>query len=127
MLAKDIMIRDFVTIDASAEVHQASKRIIESKIDDLPVCNTEGKVVGMVGAAEIIDLKSGLQVYDIMVRTFISVNIDATMEEIASLFIMFEKLRLIPVFEEQKLVGVINRQVVLKALNNQALFDKEKA
>jgi predicted transcriptional regulator len=123
MQAKDIMIKDFAIINVSAEVHQAFKCLLESKIGNLPVCDTNGKVVGVVGATEIVDLKSGLHVYDIMVRNFIITNVDTTLEKIATFFIMFEKLRLIPVFEEQRLVGVINRQVVIKALNNRISLD----
>lgn len=119
MLAKDIMTIDIVTINASADVRESSKLLIESKINILPVCDDQGKVVGMVGAADIVDLKPGLRVQDIMARNYISVNIDNTMEEIVSIFIMFEKIRQIPVFEEQKLVGVISRQDILKALTKQ--------
>ncbi len=125
MQAKDIMVRDFMTINASAEVHQASKCLLESKFDNLLVCDTDGKVIGIVGITEIVELKSGLQVRDIMVRNFISIDTDATLEEIASFFVMFRDLRQIPVFEEQKLVGVIDRQAILKALNNQASLDSQ--
>ena len=119
MQAKDIMIRNFVTMNPFAEVYQAFKCLLESKLDILMVRDCDGKVIGVVGINEMVDLKPGLQLRDIMVRNFISITINATLEEIATLFIMFEGTREIPVFAEQKLAGVIHRQTLLKALNNQ--------
>lgn len=121
MQAKDIMVKDFMTVDAFADVQQASECLLGNNLDNLLVCDN-GRVIGVVGMTEIAEFKPGLQVRDIMVKNFISIHRDATLEEIASFFIMFKDLRQIPVFEEQKLVGVINRQAILRALNNQTLL-----
>ena len=125
MQAKDMMTRNFVTMDPFAEVYQAFKCLLESKLDTLLVCDADGRVIGIAGITEMVDLKPGLQLHDIMARNFIHIDINATLEEIATLFIMFEGTREIPVFAEQKLAGVIHRQTVLKALNNQlSLIDR---
>ncbi len=123
MQAKDIMAKDFMTVDAFADVHQVSECLLGSNLDNLLVCDSNGQVIGIVGITEVVEFKPGLQVRDIMVKNFISIPRDATLEEIASFFIMFKELRQIPVFEEQKLVGVINRQAILRALNIQTLLD----
>lgn len=117
MLVKDIMTTDFVTINAASLVRDAFQTLLESKKDSLPVCDDEGKVIGMIGTMNITELKPGLLVRDIMSRYFVSVDTNYSLGEIASFFIMFEKLRQIPVFEDQKLVGIVNRSDVLKALN----------
>jgi predicted transcriptional regulator len=123
VLAKDIMVTDFISVNGTMEVSQLSRILFKSKTEYLPVYNKDGKTIGMVGTAEIVDFKPGMLVQDIMVPNFISIKIDTTLEEIASIFIMFEKLRQIPVFDLQELVGVISRQAILKALNNRMSLD----
>ena len=124
MLANDIMDATVISINALEEVYELSKLLMKNKLESIPVCDNSGKIVGIVGTTEIVDFKPGLLVQDIMVRNFISVNTSTTMEEIASIFIMFEKLRQIPVFEDQRLVGVISRQAVLKVLNSRISLNK---
>jgi predicted transcriptional regulator len=117
MQVKDIMITDFITVNASTWVRDVFQILLESKKESLPVCDDDGKVIGMIGMMDITELKPGLLVRDIMVRYFVSVDINYSLGEVASFFIMFEKLRQIPVFEDQKLVGIVNRSDVIKVLN----------
>jgi predicted transcriptional regulator len=123
VLAKDVMTTDFITVNASARVCDVFQLLLESKKDSLPVCDDNGKVIGMIGTMDITELKPELLVQDIMTRYFVGADINNTVGEIASFFIMFEKLRQIPIFEEQNLVGIISRSDVLKALNKRPVAD----
>ena len=116
MLAKDIMNTDIITINVFSDVKDLIKLLVEGKTDSLPVCDNSGRVLGMAGVAELIKVKPGQLVHDIMVRNFVSVKIDNTLEEIAAIFLMFSSLGQIPVFDAEKLVGVIKRTDILKKL-----------
>lgn len=54
LLAKDIMIRDVVTIGRSASVRELSKLLTERRITGVPVVDSDRRPVGMVSMRDLI-------------------------------------------------------------------------
>ena len=54
MKVEDIMTRRVVTIGTHAEVRDVASILVEKHISGMPVCNTEGDVVGVVSEGDIL-------------------------------------------------------------------------
>ena len=81
------------------------------------MCNESGHVVGIVTEADLLDLRSGKQVKDIMVLEVISVEADAPVEKVASI-LHANKINRVPVYENGSLVGIITRANIIAAVAN---------
>jgi CBS domain-containing protein len=115
MLARDIMTVEVITISPSARIYELTKLLIENKISGVLVCNENGHVVGIVTEADLIDLKNGNQVGDIMVREVISVDADTPVKKVASI-LHAHKINRVPVYENGSLVGIITRANIIAAV-----------
>lgn len=115
MLAKDIMSAPVVTINARARIHELTKLLAEHHFSGLPVCDDLGRVVGIVSSADLLNMKGGQTVADIMSREVIGVTVDTPVEEVAAVLSQ-KKIKRVPVFEGEKLVGIISRSDVVAAM-----------
>lgn len=115
MLAKDIMTKEVITIKAYARIYELTKLLADHHISGVPVCDESGKVVGMVTEADLIGLKNGTQVKDIMTREVISVSVDTPIEEVAAI-LHDKKIKRVPVYEQGRLVGIISRADIVAAM-----------
>jgi len=115
MLARDIMTKEVITINASAKIYELTKLMVEQEISGLPVCNDGGQVVGIVTEGDLIGLKTGSQVRDIMNREVISVDADTPVEKVAAI-LHATKIKRVPVYHDGSLVGIISRANIVAAL-----------
>lgn len=115
MRAKDVMNTNIFTINASAKIYDLTKLLTEQKINSVPVCNDAGQVIGVVGVAELINLKKNLLVRDIMNPDLPWVDAATPVDEIIP-FLEDSRLKRLPVFENGCLVGIISRADIIRAM-----------
>lgn len=115
MKAKDIMTVKVITISAAAKIYELTQLLVENKISGVPVCDDDGQLVGMVTNSDLIALKKGERVRDIMTPNIISVGADFTIEEVAAV-LNNNKIKRVPVFEDKRMVGIISRGDLIRAL-----------
>ncbi len=112
--AADLMARNVVTVGRHVLVEDAAKRLAFHNIGCMPVEDWDGKVVGIIGQADVIG-KIGQTVADVMSTNVFSVTEDASIEQIIAL--MFERsLEWVPVMSGDCLLGAISRPDVVSAL-----------
>ncbi|GAB4539522.1 MAG: CBS domain-containing protein [Thermodesulfovibrionia bacterium] len=147
--AKDIMTRDVITIRPDATVEELARLLIEHKISGVPVIDESDRLIGIVTENDLIRQNKRLHiptiirlfdayivlgsgrmedeikrmvattVGEICTRDVITVNEDATIEEIAT--IMSERnVHLIPVLKDGRLVGIIGKADVVGAMTGEA-------
>lgn len=147
--AKDIMNRDVVTVSPETTVEELGGIFTEKKISGAPVVDSSGALVGIVtendlirrdsrfhiptfirifdaiipigesAAVEEIKRMSASKAGDICTRKVITVEPEATMQDIAT--IMTEKgVHLLPVLDSGKLVGIIGKIDVIKGTMGEA-------
>ena len=116
--AADIMALNVVTVGHDVLVEDAAKRLALHNISCMPVEDWDGKVVGIIGQADVIG-KIGQTVADVMSTDVISVVEDASIEQIIAL--MSERsLEWVPVMSGDSLLGAISRADVVSALQTRA-------
>ncbi|NLW07469.1 MAG: CBS domain-containing protein [Clostridia bacterium] len=116
MLARDIMNPDVITIRANAHIYELTRKLSEGKISGLPVCNEMGQVVGIVSEADLIGLKHGCRVKDIMSREGISVGSDTPVQQVACV-LAEHRIKRVPVYDgDDRLVGIISRADIVDAM-----------
>ncbi|WP_338825087.1 A-adding tRNA nucleotidyltransferase [Moorella humiferrea] len=115
MRAKDIMTKDVITISAYAPIYELTKLLAENDISGVPVCDESGKVIGMVSEADLIALKNGSRVVDIMNPEVIAVSPETPVEEVAAV-LHTKKIKRVPVYEKDQMVGIISRADIVAAM-----------
>ncbi|PRR74855.1 CBS domain-containing protein [Neomoorella humiferrea] len=115
MRAKDIMTKDVITISAYAPIYELTKLLAENDISGVPVCDESGKVIGMVSEADLIALKNGSRVVDIMNPEVIAVSQETPVEEVA-VVLHTKKIKRVPVYEKDQMVGIISRADIVAAM-----------
>jgi len=116
--AKDVMTKEVITIDPEVGLAETISRLVNNKISGMPVCDKEGKVVGMISEKDILNfIFSGninhTKVKEAMSTHIISFPPDAEIDKIA--LVMGEKqIRRVPILENGKLVGVVSRRSIIR-------------
>lgn len=143
MKAMDVMTADVVTADPETRIEDIARRMIEGRISALPVVDGSGKLVGIVSEGDLMRRPEteterhrswwlsvligpeertreyvkthGLHARDVMTHPVISVQEDATVEEVATIL---EKhhIKRVPVLRKGKLVGIVSRANLLRGL-----------
>ena len=143
-LAKDVMSRTVVTVNARDTVHDALEVMIENKVSALPVLDHDGRCVGILSAHDFVDvtyeLDEGLNaleheselwwgafvrnlsqhvgqqsVMDLMTEDVVSVGPETLLVQAAS-DMLRERVHRLPVVDEQgRLLGIISMSDVLRA------------
>jgi len=54
LTAKDIMIKDVITINKNASIEELSELLLKNKISGVPVVDDDGNMVGIVTEGDII-------------------------------------------------------------------------
>ncbi|OEH85315.1 hypothetical protein BHU72_04260 [Desulfuribacillus stibiiarsenatis] len=147
MKAEDIMTSDVITVGLQDTIEDVAKILVEKKISGLPVVDegelvgiiSEGDIVfqnkkvtppayvDILGALITIgsqeqylhEIKRALatQVKDLMVTNVMTVEAEASLEEVATMMID-HNINRVPVVSKKKLLGIITRQDILKAMGN---------
>ena len=114
MLVKELMTEDPVCLEAEEPVTAVARIMRERNIGALPVCDAEGKPVGMVTDRDIVTrcVASGasagsVRVGDIMTRGAVTADTNAPLAE-ALERMEREQIRRLPVTEDGRLVGILS-------------------
>lgn len=118
--ARDIMLRDVITIAPHEVLPIAKLKTLRKGIGGLPVV-LDGELVGMITHRDVIlagDNAAHLKVEDIMAKKVVSVKEDASLGEIVR--IMKETgYQRIPVVGEKMLLGLITQSGIINALDEE--------
>ena len=114
MNAKDVMTRDIITVSPSTNVKNLAMILIKNQISGAPVANRDGTILGIVSEADIVG-KKGKNAKAIMSKKVITVDQDASVEEIAQLMLTHAIKRL-PVMDGGKLIGIVSRADIVNAI-----------
>jgi CBS domain-containing protein len=120
MNAIDIMNRPVLAAAKSTSARDLAIQMLMGGFSGIPITERDGTVVGIVSELDIIRaLRAGkpldtITAAEIMTAEVITVNADATVEEIMEIMDTKQIVR-VPVLEDGKLVGVVSRPDVLRA------------
>ena len=143
MRAMDVMVRDVVTASPDEDVDQVVELLAKHDASTLPVVDTDGNVVGMIGDLDLMRrpeigtekhhpwwmeamtpasklagefAKShGRRVSEVMSTHVISASEDTPLGDIASL-LEKHRIKRVPILRDGKLVGMVSRSNLIQAL-----------
>ena len=116
--AKDVMTTDVVTIDPDTTLEKAIGMLVNNKISGMPVCDKNGKVVGMISEKDLLNFifsgnLNNTKIKEAMSTHIISFPPDADLDKIA--LVMGEKqIRRVPIIENEKLLGIVSRRSIIR-------------
>ncbi|BBO85246.1 membrane protein [Desulfosarcina ovata subsp. sediminis] len=146
MLAKEIMTRNPVTVTDSMEIIKAAKKLLDNRINGMPVMNDTGKLVGILCQSDIIAQQKKLPVPSLFsfLDGYISLpsmkNVEKEVRKIAAITVadamtpnpitvspdsgietvaalmVDHNLHTLPVVEDGQLVGVVGKEDILRTL-----------
>jgi CBS domain-containing protein len=137
MLARDLMRREVLTIEAGESVRTLMDVLVREHVHGLPVVDEDGRLVGMVTQQDIFfatatldrqgnaseggEPSSELKVRDIMTSPAVSADEDT---EILSLCKMLTRLRIhrVPIVRNGKISGIISSLDICAALERGELI-----
>ncbi|HKA31948.1 MAG TPA: CBS domain-containing protein [Candidatus Binatia bacterium] len=114
MVAKDIMTKKVITVDAETPVQELAQRLLQKAVSGVPVVDNGGKILGVVSEADLL-AKKGRLARDIMSEKIFSVGEDASVEDIAALMTA-EKIKRVLVVGEKELAGIVSRADIVRAI-----------
>ena len=143
MQSKDVMTSPVVTVGPDASVTDVAKLLLERHISAAPVVDGSGNLLGVVSEGDLMRrpeagterrpswwltlisepqdeareyLKShGLHARDVMTRHVLTVEEDASLQDIASL-LEKHRIKRVPVVRAGQVVGIVSRANLLQAL-----------
>jgi CBS domain-containing protein len=143
MQAKDVMTSPVVTVGPEASVMDVAKLLLDRHISAAPVVDASGTLLGVVSEGDLMRrpeagterrpswwltlisepqdeareyLKShGLHARDVMTRKVLTVEEDASLQDIATL-LEKHRIKRVPVVRAGKVVGIVSRANLLQAL-----------
>ena len=114
MLVKELMSAAPVSLETAEPVHAAARLMRERNIGAMPVCDTEGRLVGMLTDRDIVIrcIASGMdaahtRVEEIMTRGAVTAETKETLEQ-ALAKMEHDQIRRLPVTEAGRLVGMLS-------------------
>jgi IMP dehydrogenase len=116
--AKDLMVKDLITIGPDEKIALADLIMTRNSIGGLPVVEN-GKLVGIITQRDIMLARNyeigGLSARDLMSRDPITVTPETGLKEILKIMIE-NKIERVPVTENERLLGMIVHGRILKAV-----------
>ena len=149
--AQDIMTRDVITVGPDTDITQATRMLLENRINGLPVVDAENRLVGIVCQSDMIaqqkriPLPSLFTLLDGYIPLTSSKQFEREVEKIAATrveqamtpkpvtvspgtsiediasLMVEKKLHTLPVVEKGKVVGVIGKEDMLRTLMSGAV------
>jgi CBS domain-containing protein len=128
MSLKDIRVRDIMvtkplTFKPDRRLLDAVRVLVDQRLPGAPVVDDNGNLLGVLTESEFLQAvivagyhgESGGRVADHMNRHVQTIDVDASLFDVAMLFIA-TSFRWFPVVDETRLVGVVARREVLRAI-----------
>ena len=127
-MARSIRVRDYmsarvITFAPDMEILEAVHILVENRISGAPVLDLRGNLIGMLSEQDCIKValnaayhnEWGGRVEEFMSREVKTVDADASIVDVAEIFVEMSYRRL-PVVERNRLVGQISRHDILRAM-----------
>jgi CBS domain-containing protein len=151
MRARDVMTKGALTIAGDRTIYEAAERLIAARVSALLVVDRAGKLDGIVSEADLIGrvgvsdpatpllrlaaeniaeaaafVRSRSQhVADVMTRSVVTADVDATLGEVADLMLR-HRIKRVPIVERGAVVGIVSRIDLLQGLLSQATAEVAK-
>jgi CBS domain-containing protein len=119
---RDIMTPQVLTVSAEARVDHAVWSLSAKGITGAPVCDAEGKVIGVLSRSDLIDMEAHSLVVGetlvsrIMTTEVVAVHPDAPASEAVELMVAKSIHRVVVMEHERELVGILTSMDVMKAI-----------
>lgn len=139
MHASDIMTRRVITLSPEHSVRHAARLMLDNRVSGLPVCNDEGNIVGILSEGDLLRrselgsstlketgnrLRQGPETYikthswrvgDVMTKNPVTVEADASVDQIAALMAT-HAIKRVPVVQRGRLLGIVSRRDILEVV-----------
>lgn len=139
MHASDIMTRRVLTLSPEHSVRHAARLMLDNRISGLPVCNDEGELVSILSEGDLLhrcelgsatlkdtgyrsrqDAESYIKAHswrvgDVMTKEPVTVDAEASVDQIAALMVTHAIKRL-PVVQWGRFVGIVSRRDILEVV-----------
>jgi CBS domain-containing protein len=145
MKARDVMVRDPVTVKPSTPVNEVARLLVEHRIGGVPVVADEGLLIGIVTETDLFLKEKGVpfsmvklpslfnqwvkpkqleQLYanarrytaaDIMTQSVVTTTPDTEVSRIAELM-MRRRIKRVPIVEGGRLVGIVTSHDLIRRL-----------
>lgn len=118
--ARDVMTRDVLTIGPDVKLTEAIETLVNNRISGMPVCDSSGRVIGMISEKDMLNFVfSGnvdrTTVAEAMSAGVISFPSDTPLDKLC--LVMGEKqIRRIPIIDDGVLVGVVSRRSIIRTV-----------
>jgi CBS domain-containing protein len=143
---KDIMTKDPITVSPDTEIIQATKLLLENRINGIPVTDETGKLVGIICQSDLIAQQKKLPIpsfftfldglitltsmkqIEKQVQKIAAITVDQAMTpnpvtvqpdtniESVAALMVDKNFHTIPVVDEGRLVGIVGKEDLLKTL-----------
>jgi acetoin utilization protein AcuB len=117
MRVQDVMTTKVLTIDASDSVDHACAKMRETGVHQLVVRGKRGRIVGVIGAADVKNVPDGASVADFMSRKVLIVRPDTALGSAAALM-RAHAIGSLPVLLGTRLVGIVTASDMLDVVND---------
>jgi CBS domain-containing protein len=131
--ARDIMSTDVDIINADETVLDAAKQLADKDVGALPICDTDGKVKGMLTDRDIVvkvlakgQDPSTVKAGDLIQGEAVTIGADDSVEEALATMAKY-KVRRLPVIDGTKLVGIVAQADIARALPERKVGDLVEA
>ena len=116
--ARDVMTKEVITIFPETLLEEAIARLVNNKISGMPVCDQEGKIVGMISEKDMLNFIFSGNLKNTTVKEAMSSNIisfppDTELDKIA-LMMAEKQTRRVPILEDGKLLGIVSRRSIIR-------------
>ncbi|MBN2473522.1 MAG: CBS domain-containing protein [Pirellulales bacterium] len=116
--ARCVMSSQVITIHDDATLGEAIATLLKHKISGMPVVDDQQRLIGIISEFQLLEavytpaIKRDY-VRDAMTEDVMTVAEDASLSEIATLFVL-HRIRRIPVVRGDKVVGIVTRRDLLR-------------
>ena len=143
MKARDVMVRDVITIGPRDSVAHAAKLIAQNDVSALPVIDDHGRLVGIISEGDLMNREEigteihhpwwieavtpgaalaaefakshGKRVEEVMSENVITATEDTSLADIAAL-LERNRIKRVPILRDGELVGIVSRSNLVQAL-----------
>ena len=143
MKARDVMVRDVITIAPRDSVAQAAKLIAQNDVSALPVIDDHGRLVGLISEGDLMNREEigteihhpwwieavtpgatlaaefakshGKRVEEVMSENVITATEGTSLADIAAL-LERNRIKRVPILRDGELVGIVSRSNLVQAL-----------
>ncbi len=117
-LAKDIMIKELITIREDTPIIEAITVMLQNYISSLPVVDENMRLLGILTEKDVLELSffnftNDEKAVDYMDRDIITMNENSELLDVCEC-LMREGFKRIPILSNGRLVGIISRRDMLK-------------